>query len=59
MEFLFPLAFVLLPLPWLVRRFAPSAPLSTSGALRVPFFRRLANQPGTDNNRTLSRPWRL
>lgn len=59
MEFLFPLAFVLLPLPWLVRQFAPSAPLSTSGALRVPFFRQLANERGPENTRTLSRPWRL
>ena len=59
MEFLFPLAFALLPLPWLARRFIPPAPLSTSGALRVPFFKQLANQRGPENTRTLSRPWRL
>ena len=59
MEFLFPLVFALLPLPWLARRFIPPAPLSTSGALRVPFYRQLADQRGPENTRTLSRPWRL
>ncbi|ASJ75678.1 VWA domain-containing protein [Granulosicoccus antarcticus] len=59
MEFLFPIVFILLPLPWLVRRFAPAAPLSTNGALRVPFFRQLTHDGKPDNRRKPSRSWRL
>lgn len=45
-EFLWPLAFVLLPLPFLLRWLVPPVPSSAAGALRVPFFRRLAASVG-------------
>ena len=59
MEFLYPLIFLALPLPWLVRHLAPSAPLSASGALRVPFFRQLASKDGNKQVAGLSKPGRL
>ena len=59
MEFLYPLIFLALPLPWLVRRFAPAAPLSSNGALRVPFFKQLANKNANAKVAGLSRPLRL
>jgi Ca-activated chloride channel family protein len=37
-ELAWPLALLLLPVPFLVRRLAPAAPATPSGALRVPFF---------------------
>jgi len=37
-ELAWPLALILLPLPFLVRRLAPAAPVTPAGALRVPFF---------------------
>lgn len=33
--------FILLPLPWLIRRFLPPAPHQVQNALRVPFFERV------------------
>ena len=42
MEFLWPLAFLLLPLPLLVRWLVKPAEVSTAGALKVPFYKRLA-----------------
>lgn len=42
MEFLWPLAFLLLPLPLLVRGLVKPAEVSTAGALKVPFYKRLA-----------------
>ncbi len=41
MTFLWPWAFVLLPLPWLVRRWWPAATGSYGDALRLPFLRQL------------------
>ncbi|MEZ5787939.1 MAG: VWA domain-containing protein [Xanthobacteraceae bacterium] len=43
MEFLWPLAFLLLPLPLLVRWLVKPAEVSTAGALKVPFYKRLAS----------------
>jgi len=43
MEFLWPLAFLLLPLPLLVRWLVKPAEVSTAGALKVPFYKRLTN----------------
>jgi len=43
MEFLWPLAFLLLPLPLLVRWLVKPAEVSSTGALQVPFYRRLAS----------------
>ncbi|MEE9309836.1 MAG: BatB protein, partial [Cocleimonas sp.] len=34
-------AFLLLPLPLLVRVFLPAAPVSSTAALRIPFFKNL------------------
>ncbi len=45
--FLWPLAFLLLPLPLLVRYALKPAPDSAAGALRVPFFAALRGTPGT------------
>ncbi|HEY8514034.1 MAG TPA: VWA domain-containing protein [Candidatus Binatia bacterium] len=41
-ELAWPWAFALLPLPFVVRALLPAAPLGRAGALRVPFFARLA-----------------
>jgi Ca-activated chloride channel family protein len=41
-ELAWPWAFALLPLPWLVRRLAPPVRQTRAGALRVPFFDRIA-----------------
>lgn len=46
MEFAWPWAFALLPLPWIVRRFFPAAPQTRAGALRVPFFDSIASMRG-------------
>lgn len=52
--FLWPLAFLLLPLPFIARRFLSPADPGLSGALRVPFFRSLIGgaQAGTRSERT-------
>ncbi len=43
MEFLWPLVFLLLPLPLLVRWLVKPAEVSTTGALKVPFYKRLTS----------------
>ena len=53
MEFLWPMAFLLLPLPYLVRRFANPTPIASSGALRVPFYRQLASHPQGTGRRSV------
>lgn len=45
MQFAWPWMFLLLPLPWLARRFLPPADPARGAALRVPFLRELA-RPG-------------
>jgi Ca-activated chloride channel family protein len=40
-QFAWAWVFVLAPLPWLVRRFLPPAPVATSAALRLPFYHEL------------------
>lgn len=57
--FLWPLMFLLLPLPLLVRRFARPVAPGVNGALRVPFFRSLAQGAGTGSTRRGRHPWRL
>lgn len=54
-EFAWPLAFALLPLPWLVRRLLPAAPESRAGALRVPFYESVASMRGSRLPATLGR----
>lgn len=58
-DFLWPFAALLLPLPWLVRRFMTAAPQSPAGALRVPFYRQLESNALGHGRRTTSRRWRL
>ena len=53
MEFLWPMVLLLLPLPYLVRRFAKPAPLASSGALRVPFYSQLASHQGDSSKRSV------
>lgn len=45
-DFAWPWAFALLPLPFLVRRFFPAAPQTRAGALRVPFFESVVSMRG-------------
>jgi Ca-activated chloride channel family protein len=45
-EFAWPLALLMLPLPWIVRRLLPRAPESGGPALRVPFFGELVELAG-------------
>jgi Ca-activated chloride channel homolog len=42
-SFVWPWAFLLLPLPYLVRKLAPAAPEPRAGSLRVPFFDAVAS----------------
>lgn len=42
--------FILLPLPWLIRRFLPPAPHQVQNALRVPFFERVIAATNTQQN---------
>lgn len=44
-EFAWPWAFVVLPLPWLIRRFFPPADASRDAALRTPFLEELEDLP--------------
>lgn len=55
MTFLWPWAFVLLPLPWLVRRWWPAATAAYGDALRLPFFQQLQAE-GVVNAATTGRP---
>lgn len=58
MTFLWPLVFVLLPLPWLVRRISKPMQASANGALRVPFFQALQQgASGTHISRRLPASW--
>ena len=59
MEFLFPLAFLLLPLPFILRRVCKPVPLTPGGALRVPFYQRLLGHAGSGNAPSLRHPWRF
>jgi Ca-activated chloride channel family protein len=49
-EFAWPWIYLLLPLPWLVRRFAPPASNPPGAALRVPFYQHLIGLCGGQNN---------
>ncbi|GKX33062.1 MAG: hypothetical protein MnENMB40S_06800 [Rhizobiaceae bacterium MnEN-MB40S] len=58
-EFLWPLAFLLLPLPFLVRWLMKPAPDTPSGALKLPFYRELAQSAGNGGIRGSSHWMRL
>ncbi len=57
MEFLWPFAFLLLPLPLLVRFLAKPAPTGSGGALRVPFYRALVGGTAPGGNPSMRRGW--
>jgi len=46
MHFAWPWVWILLPLPWLIRRLLPAASRASPAALRVPFFSRLQQLAG-------------
>ena len=54
-EFAWPLVFLLLPLPWILRRLLPRAPESAASALRVPFFGELIALAGSTGARGSAR----
>lgn len=58
-NFLFPLVFLLLPLPFILRRVFKPAPLASAGALVVPFFHRLRGRAGNENPASTGTLWRL
>jgi len=58
-EFLFPWAFLLLPLPFIFRGLLKPVPPAPDGALRVPFFQRLLSQAGSVGSMAMRHPWRL
>jgi Ca-activated chloride channel family protein len=57
-ELAWPLALLLLPVPFLVRRLLPAAPVTPAGALRVPFFAGVASLGGA-GRATARRRWLL
>lgn len=57
MEFLWPFAFLLLPLPLLVRWLVKPAPTGSGGALRVPFYRSLVGDTVPGGEISLRRSW--
>ena len=58
-SFLWPIVAAVLPLPWLVRRFLSSVPEEAQivGAIKVPFFKRLAKISGTKAYFSTAKPW--
>ena len=56
-SFIWPLAFVLLALPFIARRLLKPASVQSQGALRVPFFSLFATTTSTNASRSRSR-WR-
>lgn len=59
MEFLWPIAFLLLPLPFLYRHLMKPVSLSAGGALKAPFYRRIASGAGSERRSRLAKPLRL
>ncbi|MHA3916560.1 vWA domain-containing protein [Halovulum sp. GXIMD14793] len=57
--FLWPFAFLLLPVPFLARRFLKPVDPRTSGALKVPFFAALQQRVATSNTRGKAPLWKL
>lgn len=51
-HFVWPFAFLLLPLPWLVRRLLPPVSDRSSAGLRVPFYQNLAKNMGRQGGKT-------
>lgn len=58
-EFLWPLAFALLPLPFIARYLMKPAELPAAGALKVPFFSRLTASGASGARGAVRRPLRL
>jgi len=58
-DFLFPWAFALLPLPFILRYLFKPAPVAPDGALRVPFFQRLLGRTDNPNSVLIRSTWRL
>ena len=59
MELSWPWMLALLPVPFLVRRFVPAAPLARAGALRVPFYDGIASVGATGVAASRKRAWVL
>ncbi|KIC39098.1 BatB protein [Ruegeria sp. ANG-R] len=57
--FLWPLAFVLLPLPFVARRFLKPVDPGLGGSLKVPFFAALRQQAGQGNTAQKAPVWKL
>ncbi|WP_062231752.1 vWA domain-containing protein [Aureimonas sp. N4] len=57
--FLWPLAFLLLPLPFVLRRFLKPADKGLGGALKVPFFANLSRDLGSRADRVSTSWWKL
>lgn len=57
--FLWPLAFLLLPLPFLLRYFMKPADKGLGGALKVPFFASLSRDLGSRSDRMSTSWWKL
>ena len=57
--FLWPFAFLLLPLPFVLRRFLKPADKGLGGALKVPFFASLSRDLGGRGDRTSTSWWKL
>ena len=58
-ELAWPWMLALLPVPFVVRRFVPAAPLARAGALRVPFFDGIASVGATGAAASRRRAWVL
>lgn len=57
--FIWPLAFLLLPLPYLFRRYMQPVAAGEAGALRVPFFKRFSGQQMTGQTMPAPHIWRV
>ncbi len=57
--FIWPLAFLLFPLPFIARRYLQPVTAGTSGALKVPFFARFAAGEGRVAGTSAQNLWRL
>ncbi|NOZ66339.1 MAG: VWA domain-containing protein [Alphaproteobacteria bacterium] len=58
-EFIWPLAFLLLPLPFIIRHLLKPVRISSGGALRVPFYRRITERAGSGQYQSGYRIWRI
>ncbi len=56
-QFAWPWVFILLPLPWVLRRYIPPADLSASAALKIPFFESIASISHQAQHQHLVKRW--